>query len=195
MKTLTLYLDSPCLYLTFSPLVFVMYLFFFCLNCLAKHDKVSSMTCLHLRRAAAPLPLVPPKFQCLHFFNFWPSMPPLLLITPRTPSLKTALWIALLQRLQNSITLRLPLHLPSAMRSTFETRGRPDAYAWMNPILMSRRLRTPLLCLYLPPSMTRKLPSSHPRSRCPTVGFLKFLLDHLRVLVSFNFLGFSDFHP
>ena len=51
------------------------------------------------------------------------------------------------------------------------------------------------LVLVSTPSMSRKLNPPHPRSRCPSIGLLKFLLDHLRVLVSFNFLGFSDFHP
>ena len=184
-----------CISNIFSPCLCNVFVFFFCLSCLAKHHKVSSMTCRHLRRAPTPPPLVSPKFQCLHFFNFRPSMPPPLLITPRTPALKTALWIALPQRLQSSITLRLRLRLPSAMRSTFETRGRPDAYAWMAPMLMSRRLRTPPLYLYLPPSMSRKLNPPHPRSRCPSTGLLKSLLDHLRVVVPFTFLGFSDFHP
>ena len=157
MKTLMilgLYLDSPCKYLTFLPLFCNVFL---CLSCLTKHPKVSSMACLHLRQTPAPLPLVRATLQCLHYSNFRLSMPPLLLITPKTPGLKTELWIALLQRLQNSITLHLHLHLPSAMRSTFETHGRPDAFAWMNPKLMSRRLRTSLSGLYLPPLMFQKL--------------------------------------
>jgi hypothetical protein len=130
-----------------------------------------------------------------HYFNFRPSMPPLLWITPKTRGLKTELSIALLQRLQSSITLHPHLHLPSAMRSMFETRDRLGAFAWMNPKLMSRPLRTSRLCLCLPPSMSQKIKPPPRRPRCPTIGILKFFLHDVHVLVHFRFLGFSDLHP
>ena len=40
-----------------------------------------------------------------------------------------------------------------------------------------------------------KAQTNTPKPRCPTIGLLKFFLDNFCVLMHYNFLGFSDFHP